>query len=257
MSQSELQELERLAAAARDSLTDDTVSRLSAAAAEGLDALDRFNRSGVAAALPALAELVRNGDLDRLVQLARTYGAGQDAVTDEMVSRLTETVAGGLDLLDRANRAELGRVIPVLARLVANGDLERVTHLARVVGAAEDAVTDDMISRLSETVSGVLSIADRLNRAGADRIIGALERLAAGGGLDRLDASLQRLGAGMVLLERVVGAVDGAATESRAGQASAGGVSGMWRLLRDPETQETLRFQLAVGRRLKAGGARR
>ena len=114
-----------------------------------------------------------------------------------------------------------------------------------------------MISRLSETVSGVLSIADRLNRAGADRIIGALERLAAGGGLDRLDASLQRLGAGMVLLERVVGAVDGAATESRAGQASAGGVSGMWRLLRDPETQETLRFLLAVGRRLKAGGALR
>ncbi len=253
MSQEDLQELERVAAAARDSLTDEMVTRLSGAAADGLDLLDRVNRSGVAGALPALAQLVRNGDLERLVALARTYAAAQDSLTDEMVSRLTETVSGGLDLLDRANRAELGRAIPVLARLVANGDLERVTSLARVVGAAEDAVTDDMISRLTETVAGALSIADRLNRAGADRLIGALERLAAGGGLDRLDATLEHLASGMSLLERVVGALDEAATETR-GKSAGGGIGGMWRLLSDAENQQTLRFLLAVGRRLRTGG---
>ncbi|MDA8109727.1 MAG: hypothetical protein M0015_14020 [Betaproteobacteria bacterium] len=251
MSQDDLQELERVAAAARDAVTDDMVTRLSAAAAEGLDLVDRINRSGVAAALPALAELVRNGDLDRLVALARTYGAAQDALADEMVGRLTEAISGGLDLLDRANRAELGRAIPILARLVANGDLERVTHLARVVGAAEDAVTDEMISRLADAVGGALSLADRVQRAGADRLIGALERLAAGGALDRLDATLEHLGKGMGLLEQVVGALDAAAAEAKP---APGGVGGMWRLLTDAENQQTLRFLLAVGRRLRTGG---
>jgi hypothetical protein len=253
MSQEDLHELERVATAARDALTDDMVTRLSGAAAEGLDLLDRVNRSGVAAALPAIAQLVRNGDLDRLVALARTYGAAQDAATDEMVSRLTEAVSGGLDLLDRANRAELGRAIPILARLVQNGDLERVTSLARVVGAAEDAATDEMISRLTDAVAGALSLADRVNRAGADRIVGALERLSAGGGLERIEATMQNLASGMSLLERVVGALDAAATETR-GQPATGGFGGMWRLLSDGENQRTLRFMLAVGRRLQAGG---
>lgn len=110
-------ELERLAAAARDSLTDEMVSRLSATAAEGMDLLDQINRSGVGRALPALAQLVANGDLDRLVALARTYGAAQDAMTDEMVSRLAETVGESLSMVDRLNRAGLDRLVGSLERL--------------------------------------------------------------------------------------------------------------------------------------------
>ncbi|MBU2769278.1 hypothetical protein HAP94_24755, partial [Acidithiobacillus ferrivorans] len=36
----------------------------------------------------ALAELVNNGDLDRLVQLARLIGSAQNAMSDEMISRM-------------------------------------------------------------------------------------------------------------------------------------------------------------------------
>jgi len=111
-------ELERLADAARDSLTDEMVGRLSATAAEGMDLLDQINRSGVSHALPALAQLVANGDLERLVALARTYGAAQDAMTDEMVSRLAETVAESISIVDRLNRAGLDRLVGVLERLV-------------------------------------------------------------------------------------------------------------------------------------------
>lgn len=110
-------EFERLAAAARDSLTDEMVSRLSATAADGMDLLDQINRSGVGRALPALAQLVANGDLDRLVALARTYGAAQDAMTDEMVSRLAETVGESLSIVDRLNRAGLDRLVGSLDRL--------------------------------------------------------------------------------------------------------------------------------------------
>ena len=257
MSQSDLQELERVAAAARDSLSDEMVSRLSAATADGLDLLDKVNRSGVASALPALAELVRNGDLERLVQLARTYGAAHDALTEVMVERLTDAVSGGLDLLDRANRAELGKAIPQLAKMVNNGDLERVGSLARVVAAAEDAVTEDMVARLADTLGNAVSLADRLNRAGADRLIGALERLSAGGGLDRMDATLQRLASGMELLEHVVGAVDHAVeeavAEAKVGKKPQGGLACLWRLMRDPENQAAMQFAFAVGRRLRKG----
>ena len=117
MEETQALELERVVAAARDSLTDEMVSRLGATAAEGLDLLDKVNRSGVAGALPAISQLVANGDLERLVHLARTYGAAQDALTDEMVARLAETVAESLSLMDRMNRAGLDRLVGNIERL--------------------------------------------------------------------------------------------------------------------------------------------
>ncbi len=117
MDEAQALELERVVAAARDSLTDEMVSRLSATVAEGMDLLDKVNRSGVAGALPAISQLVANGDLERLVALARTYGAAQDAMTDEMVGRLAETVGESLSLIDRLNRAGLDRIVGSLERL--------------------------------------------------------------------------------------------------------------------------------------------
>ena len=131
MDENQALETERLVAAARDSMTDEMVSRLGATAAEGLDLLDKVNRSGVAGALPAISQLVANGDLERLVHLARTYGAAQDAMTDEMVARLAETAAESLSLMDRLNRAGLDRMV---------GSIERLSDvLERTIGALEAA----------------------------------------------------------------------------------------------------------------------
>ena len=128
-------ELERLVAAARDSLTDEMVSRLGATAADGLDLLDKVNRSGVAAALPAISQLVANGDLERLVALARTYGAAQDAMTDEMVGRLAETVSESLSLMDRLHRAGLDRLV---------GSIERLAGVLEQTMAALEAAKRDV-----------------------------------------------------------------------------------------------------------------
>jgi uncharacterized protein YjgD (DUF1641 family) len=117
MDETQAFETERLIAAARDAMTDEMVSRLGATAAEGLDLLDKVNRSGVAGALPAISQLVANGDLERLVALARTYGAAQDAMTDEMVARLAETAAESLSLMDRLNRAGLDKLVGNIERL--------------------------------------------------------------------------------------------------------------------------------------------
>ena len=111
------EELERVTAAARDSLSDEIVSRLAGSAPDALDLIDRFNRSGLSSAIPALAEMVNNGDLDRLVKFAHLYTATEDAVTDEMVGRLGDTIGHGMSLLDQVKRRDAKQIVSRLDRL--------------------------------------------------------------------------------------------------------------------------------------------
>jgi len=121
-------ETERVLAAARDSLSDEMVSRLAGTATDAMDLIDRVNRTGLYKAIPALADLVNNGDLDRLAKLARVYGSAEDALSDEMIGRIAETAAEGISLLDRLNRGGAGRLVELLARLEASGDLHRIAE---------------------------------------------------------------------------------------------------------------------------------
>src|SRR5512147_3147605 len=119
-------EAERVLSAARDSLSDEMVARLAGTAGDAMDLIDRVNRSGLYRAIPALAELINNGDLDRLAKLARVYSSAEDSLSDEMVGRLTETVSEGLSLLDRFSRGGAGQLVEMLARMEASGALERI-----------------------------------------------------------------------------------------------------------------------------------
>ena len=195
-------------------------------------------------------------DANDALELERVTAAARDALTDEMVSRLSATAADGIDLLDQINRSGVGKALPALAQLVANGDLERLVALARTYGAAQDAMTDEMVSRMADTMGASLSLMDRLNRAGVDRLVGMLERLASSGALERLDVLADRLGAGLTLLERVVSAIDAAGSDMSRGPAASGGLGGMWQLLRERENQETLRFLFALGRNLRGQSGR-
>src|SRR5271167_691855 len=122
------QEMRRVAEAARDSLTDEMVTRIAGTASDAVELLDQVNRAGLAKAIPALAQMVNNGDLDRLVQLARVYGSAEDALSDEMIGRITDTVSGGLSLLDQVNRSGLENALPAISRMVADGDLNRLVQ---------------------------------------------------------------------------------------------------------------------------------
>jgi uncharacterized protein YjgD (DUF1641 family) len=103
-----------------------------------MDLIDRINRTGLYKAIPALADLVNHGDLDRLAKLARVYSSAEDSLSDEMVGRLAETVAEGMSLLDRLNRGGAARLVEMLARLEAGGNLKRIADaLPRVVERME------------------------------------------------------------------------------------------------------------------------
>lgn len=175
-------------------------------------------------------------DSTQALEIERVISAASDALTDEMVGRVTATAAEGMDLLDQVNRSGVARALPALALLVENGDLDRLVALARTYGAAQDALTDEMVGRMAETISESMSIVDRLNRAGPERLVGGLERLAG-------------------LLEGTIGALDAAKREVGAKPATAGGLGGLWQLLRDPESQQSLRFLLAFAREFRKRGA--
>jgi len=166
------------------------------------------------------------------LEIERVVGAARDALTDEMVGRVAGTAAEGMDLLDQVNRSGVGRALPALAQLVENGDLDRLVALARTFGAAQDALTDEMVGRLVETMSESMSIVDRLNRAGPERLVAGLERLAG-------------------VLESTIGALDAAKRDMAAQPAPGGGIGGLWQLLRDPESQQSLRFLLAFAKEFR------
>jgi len=131
-------ESERVFSAARDSLSDEMVARLASTASDAMDLIDRINRTGLYKAIPALADLVNHGDLDRLAKLARVYSSAEDSISDEMIGRLAETVAEGMSLLDRLNRGGAARVVEMLARLEAGGNLKRIADaLPRLVERTE------------------------------------------------------------------------------------------------------------------------
>jgi uncharacterized protein YidB (DUF937 family) len=246
-------EVERVISAARDALTDEMVSRLASTAGEAVDLIDQVNRAGLTRALPALTRMVANGDVDRLSQLARVYSAAEDALTDEMVGRLTQAVGEGLALIDQVNRAGLDRAIPVLAELVNSGDLQRLAKLARVYASAEDALTDEMVGRLSDTIGNGLSLLDRFSRGGAEHVISMLEGLQQSGALERIATMLPALADRLTTVQEVLLSIDNAARASKAATPSAGGIGGLWKMMRDPDTQDTIRFLLTLGKQLRQG----
>lgn len=188
------------------------------------------------------------------LELQRVIAAARDSLTDEMVTRLAATAGETVVLLDQINRAGLARALPALTQLVNNGDLERLSHLARVYSSAQDALTDEMVSRLAETMGNGLSLLDRFSRGGADNVVRMLESLQASGALERLSTMLPQLIERLSMVQDLLQAVDDAAAASRAARPSPGGVGGLWQMLRDPEAQDTLRFLLAVGKQLRTGG---
>ncbi|MCG6866675.1 MAG: hypothetical protein LJE58_14745 [Thiogranum sp.] len=228
-------ELVRLVDGAQDALTDDMVTRLSATLTDGLDLLDRINRSGVGDALPTLAAMVENGDLERVAGIARLVGSAQDAMTDDIVGRLAHTASGGLDLLDQVNRSGVAGALPALTALVNNGDLDRLVGLARLVGSAQDALSDDIVGRLALIAGEMMCLVDRLAR---NRSFLQMLDL-----LTREDIQSSLTG----VLNALVTACEASAAQPPA----KGGLVGLLAIARDADTQESLRFLSAFGRGLR------
>lgn len=169
-------------------------------------------------------------------ELGRLMASARDALTDDMVGRLSGTLGEALEVLDRINRSRAVEALAVLSRLAENGDLERLAHLARLLGAAEDALNDDMIARLAGVASDALSLLEQLTRNNAlGQILAFLLRPEVQNGLVRFG-------------EALVAAND----EYQRMPAPRGGIGGWWRMLGEPSNQQAMQFLGLFGKHLQS-----
>jgi uncharacterized protein YjgD (DUF1641 family) len=155
------------------------------------------------------------GEMERLTLAAR------EALTDNMVERLSMMGGNALELLDRLNdpntSAAVHSLIDRLTELHKLGALDTVCDLAVMLHASRNALTDNMVERLS------MFIESMINTVG-NEAMGEL-------------ADNTRL------------ALDEAAEETAA-TAARGGLMAMVAMLSKPEAQRSLRFLLAFSEKL-------
>ena len=184
----------------------------------------------------ALVHLVENGDLERFVHLARLVGAAQDSMSDEMVGRMAGLASDGLDLLDRVNRSQIVHALPAISALVENGDLERIVHLARLVGAAQDSMSDEIVTRLAGMASNAMCLLDRATRTGV---------------MERMVAVAEKMDQEHILTD-FLRCLAGATEEAAHAPPPKGGITGLWELIKQPETQQTIQFLMLLGKHFRS-----
>ena len=189
-------------------------------------------------------------------ELGGLLRAARDSVSDDMIGRLTETASQAMEILDRVNRSNVADALPAIAEMVRTGDLERITRYARVLGAAEDAVTDDMIGRFATLAGEATMMVDRLNTSGVTKLIDLLGQMNATGALDRIAQKLPAVVDNLDLIEKMFDCIGEASKEVKAAPPPAGGLFPLLAMMRDPENQKALQFFMAVGRRMRAACAK-
>ena len=110
-------------------------------------------------------------------------------------------------------------------------DLEQLSELATLVTSARDAMSDDIVTRVSSAFSEGISLLDRLTR---------------NEGLMRLVLSLDRP-ENQRLLASLADALTATSRDLAQGSPAKGGIGGLLQLARDPGTQEGLRILSVLG----------
>jgi uncharacterized protein YjgD (DUF1641 family) len=219
-------DVERLAEAAREALTDSMVERLTTTSANAMEVVDRLNDPGTSDAIHALidrvTELHKGGGLDALFDLLRVINGAREAATDSMVERLVTTSGNALQVLDHLNDEDTGAAIEQtvhrLTELHKAGAIDTLFDTVLLLHAARSAATDSIIERL------FASFEQMLNTVGTEAL-----------GL---------------LAENACHALCEAAEESEQVPAK-GGLFTVLSLMAQPQTQRSLLFLLNFGEKLR------
>lgn len=119
-------------------------------------------------------------------------------------------------------------------RTMTDDDLQRLTEFAQIITSARDAMSDDMVSRLAGAMSEGLSLLDRLTRN--DGLMHLLRTL------DRQESQS--------LLVALSQAIHATSKDIAAAAPASGSLGDMLRIVRDPGTQEGIRFLAVLSRHL-------
>jgi len=117
-------------------------------------------------------------------ELERLVTAAQDALTDNMVERLSVTAANTLDVVDRLNdedtRDALHFAIDRLTELHRTGGLKTLFEMVTLLHAAREAATDNIVERMFMFIENMLnSVATEEMAELADNLRLSVEQAAA------------------------------------------------------------------------------
>jgi len=146
----------------------------------------------------------------------------REALTDSMVERITATAGNGLELLDRLNdqdtRDALHMVVDNVTDLYRIGALGTLFEVVGLIHAVRSAATDDIVER------GFAFYEQIVNNICTEEMAD--------------------------LVTNLTDSMDGAVTDVK-DQPQTGGLFSALSLLSKPESQQSLRFLLAIGGRLR------
>lgn len=115
---------------------------------------------------------------------------------------------------------------------VSADDLKRIAELASLYAAAQDALTDDMVSRMASAMSEGITLLDRMTRnEGLMRLLNVLDH-------PDVQCHLVSLADSMHDITRDIATAP----------PSKGGLAGMLKLAMEPGTQEGLRAMSIIGK---------
>lgn len=111
---------------------------------------------------------------------------------------------------------------------------EQIVEIINLLAAAKGAMSDEMVARIAQTTSEGITLLDRLTRnEGLMRLLKVL---------DRPDSQYLLIGMADALAET--------SRDMATSPPASGGVSGIWRLVREPGTQEGMRVLSRFGQHL-------
>ena len=139
-------------------------------------------------------------------------------------------------MAETSHEEELTKAQEALVHLVENGDLERFVHLARLVGAAQDSMSDEIVTRLAGMASNAMCLLDRATRTGV---------------MERMVAVAEKVDQEHILTD-FLRCLAGATEEAAHAPLPKGGLTGLWELIKQPETQQTIQFLMLLGKHFRS-----
>jgi len=110
-----------------------------------------------------------------------------------------------------------------------------------------------MIGRVAQMAAEALSVIDRLNRSGVERLIDILDKLHSSGSLDILADRLPRMIEHIEMIDRLAGCLSQGAQDAKEMPPPSGGVMAMLSLMGNAENQAALQFLMSIGKRMRTG----
>ncbi|WP_297453521.1 DUF1641 domain-containing protein [Persephonella sp.] len=141
----------------KNAFTDDMVERAASNLEKMVELVDRLSNPEMMEAIDKLSKNAEtlNKSMENLMSAVGALSTVLNAFTDSMVERLTSTVSELGELVDEVNRANLKEVIPQLSALNAGNNMEALIDLVNALTVMRNAFTDSMVERIVTLITDI------------------------------------------------------------------------------------------------------